>query len=411
MLILNKATEKPQYEIAEIFLKYGDAYKRQNPVSAHYRKVMHAISVCRTNYLGGHKERCDTCGYEQPVYNSCRNRHCPKCQGITARKWLVERMKEVLNIPYFHEVFTIPHGFNILVPYNEQIIYNILFKSASETLLSFGRKKFGAQIGITAILHTWGQNLSRHIHLHCIVTGGALSANKKYWISCDKEFLFDVYELSEKFRKCFCRKLRKSFNKLSFNHKAAELINPTIFERLVKEQEEKEWVVYSKKPFAGPKSVLEYMSRYTHRIALSNRRIKNISDNGEITIDYKDYKAEDESGVAPHKELQLSSEEFIRRFLQHILPENFVKIRFYGFMGGRDRKNNIAACKEILKTEVEIIKTEENFIEKEENICPCCGKGQMVKHATIYREKSLLTYLLINKQVLSSAGEYCCNFA
>ncbi len=206
-------------------------------------------------------------------------------------------MKEVLPIPYFHEVFTIPHEFNILVPYNEHIIYDILFKSVSETLLLFGRKIFGAQIGITAILHTWGQNLSRHIHLHCIVTGGALSADKKRWINCNEEFLFDVYELSKEFRKCFCRKLRRVHNRLIFKHNAAELSDPSIFETLVKEQEEKEWVVYSKKPFVGPKSVLEYMSRYTHRIALSNRRIKNISDSGEITIDYKDYRAEDESGA------------------------------------------------------------------------------------------------------------------
>lgn len=383
----NKSIEKPQYEVAEIFLKYGDDYKRRNPVCAHHRKVMRVISVCRTSYLGGHKERCDTCGYEQPVYNSCRNRHCPKCQGITARKWLAERIKEVLPIPYFHEVFTIPHEFNILVPYNEQIIYDILFKSVSETLLAFGRKKFGAQIGITAILHTWGQNLSRHIHLHCIVTGGALSADKNRWISCKEDFLFNVYELSKEFRKCFCRKLRNAYTRLTFKHKAAELSNPLIFETIVQEQEEKEWVVYSKKPFAGPKSVLEYLSRYTHRIALSNRRIKNISDNGEITIDYKDYSSEDESGIAPHKELCLSSEEFIRRFLQHILPGNFMKIRFYGFMGGRDRKNNIAACKEILKTETEIIE-KEKFIE-EENICPCCGKGKMIKQALIHLDKPL----------------------
>jgi len=400
---VDKSTDKPHNEVADIFRKYGDDYKRHRPVSGHQRKVMHAISVCRTAHLGGHKMKCEECGYEEPLYNSCRNRHCPKCQGITARKWLKARMKELLPTPYFHEVFTIPHEFNILIPYNERIVYDILFKAASETLLSFSRKEFGGRIGITAILHTWGQTLSRHIHLHCIVTGGALSLDKKRWISCGEHFLFDVHELSKEFRKRFCRKLRKAFKKLTFKHNAADLINPQIFEEFIKEQETKEWVVYSKRPFAGPKTVLEYMSRYTHRIALSNRRIKEIRDDGGIIIDYKDYRDEDKNGNPKSKELHLHCEEFIRRFLLHILPENFVKIRFYGFMGGNSRKENIAICQEFLKTVPEVSELEKEFIDKEENICPCCGKGKMIKQDIINSVEPLI--------MVRDPGRYSYNFA
>jgi len=377
--------------VADIFRDYGDEYARTHPMSKQQRKVMHDIKVCRTSFLGGHLEKCDECGHERISYNSCRNRHCPKCQGIAMRKWIAKRKSELLPIPYFHLIFTIPHAFNVLIPYNEKVIYAILFKAASQALAKLSGKYLGGSLGIIAVLHTWGQNLSLHSHLHCIVTGGALSFDKRHWIASSEEFLFDVYELSDEFRKRFCSLMKNARKKgaLSFNHKAAYLSDENAFAHLIHEQENIDWVVYCKKPFAGPDKVIEYIGRYTHRVAISNSRIKSVKE-GKITIDYKDYQDLNKNGIPKHKDMIFTAEHFIRLFMLHILPESFVKIRFYGILAGSYRNENIQHCRDLfgLPRQLSSLADENIESEKDSCICPVCGKGTMHYEGIIECEKS-----------------------
>lgn len=381
---------KPEFEIADIFREYGDTYRRTRPMSKQQRKVMYDISVCRTSLLGGHLEKCNECGFERISYNSCRNRHCPKCQGITMRKWVARRKSELLPIPYFHLVFTIPHVFNVLIAYNEALIYSILFKAASQALEKVARRHLGGTLGIIAVLHTWGQNLSLHSHLHCIVTGGVLSFDKRQWIPSSEEFLLDVHELSNEFRRRFCALMKNARKKgtLSFNHKASYLSDESTFACLIHEQENTDWVVYCKRPFAGPDKVIEYIGRYTHRVAISNSRIKSIN-NGKITIDYKDYRDLDEKGIPKHKHMILTAEKFIRLFMLHVLPVSFVKIRFYGILAGSHRKENIQLCRELLRLPKQLPSLSDDNIELEKYpcICPFCGKGTMCYEADILSKK------------------------
>jgi hypothetical protein len=340
---------------------------------------MEALASCRTSSLGGHLERCGQCGFEQPVYNSCGNRNCPTCQGKLARKWLSARLADLLNTSYFHCVFTIPDTFNVLVPYNETVIYNLLFKAASGTLKHFAKRDLGGQPGMVGVLHTWGQTLWLHPHVHFLMTGGALSDDHARWRSTGPDFLFDVYQLSADFRKRFCKLLRRA--RLVFRGDSESYADRTVFEAFVSGQEARPWIVYAKKPFSGPAQVLEYISRYTHRVAISNRRIIDVSADGEIAFTWKDYRSAPPDGPAPERIMQLGAIKFIGRFLRHILPRGFRKIRSYGILAGKNRTEKIAAAR-VLLGPAELPETSGEDTDSPE-LCPECGEGTMKPFASI----------------------------
>ncbi|MFC1582570.1 IS91 family transposase [Planctomycetota bacterium] len=348
---------------------FGAQYAENHPLSPQQRKIIHALSVCRTAALGGHLHRCTECGHEQPAYNSCRNRHCPKCQGISMRKWLNARTQELLPVPYFHVIFTLPHAFNKLVPYNEKFIYDTVFKSAAASLLRLSQQQLGGRVGILAVLHTWGQQLQRHIHLHCLVTGGALSTDRTRWIPTSDKYLFDVTKLSAVYRDMVSQRLRSGLDA----------------DALIQEQAERDWNVYCKKPFSGPQTVLEYLGRYTHRVAISNRRILDITDT-HVTFDYKDYNDTDENDVPKHKPRKLTDEEFIRRFLLHVLPHRYTRIRSYGFMAGSDRKRNLALCKQLLNASP----IDTPSLSTDPEPCPICELGILLPVMEILPQKRFL---------------------
>lgn len=377
-------------EIADIFRLYGDEYIKKYPLPAHYLKVIHDITVCRTEYLGGHIYKCDLCRYEKEVYNSCRNRHCPKCQFTTRLKWVEKRKSEILPVGYFHNVFTLPHDLNPLILRNKKVCLNLLFKAVGETLLQFGKNNIKGKIGFIAILHTWSQTLQDHFHLHCVIPSAALSKNKESIIHIGENYLFKVENLSAVFRSKYIDYLKKAYvtGKLIFPGKIEYLSNKNTFNNFVNQLWEKEWVVYSKKPFSDPETVLEYLSLYTHRVAIANHRIVSITactesrvsrgNNGKVTFKYKDRKNDNID-----EEMTLPAAEFIRRFLLHVLPEKFMKIRYYGFLGNRNRKENVRLCRELLsvdyiefseKTTLELVA---EVIGIDITICPQCKKGQM----------------------------------
>lgn len=340
-------------EIADIFREYGSAFREQFHLPAHYTKVMNLISCCRTSALGGHLEKCDNCGYKRNAYNSCRNRHCPKCQYTAKEKWLRKRKSELLPVAYYHIVFTIPDLLNRITLVNKRVMYSLLFKAASETLLTLGKdpKHLGAEIGVIAVLHTWGQNLMDHPHLHCIVTGGGLLKKEEKWVESKKSkykvFFIHINVISDLFKKKFLYYFKKAYRnkELKFAGKIEELGLPKPFQILLNELYEKKWITYCKPPFGGAEQVLEYLGRYTHRVAISNSRIKRI-ENGKIIFAWKDYREENKI-----KEMALSPVEFIRRFTLHILPEGFYKIRYYGILSSRKKKRNLDRCRELLEQE------------------------------------------------------------
>ena len=337
--------ENSKWELADIVRQFGDAYRRSHRMPLSHHRVMHAVEVCRTSYLGGHMKACSHCGYEHPVYNSCGNRHCPKCQNLAKLRWVAKRQEELLPVNYFHNVFTLPHSLNGLALYNKKLIYDVLFRSVSETLLEFGRNEIGGKIGFLSILHTWDQKMSQHIHLHCIIPAGALSGDKKSWIrSSNNDFLFSVRALSVVFRGKFLFYLRKAYvnGKLTFAGKSTEFESEGGFKTLVNDLYRKDWVVYSKRPFAGPEKALDYLGRYAFRIAISNERIKNVAG-GMVTFTYRDRKDGNRK-----KEITLPASEFIRRFLTHVLPSSYMRIRHFGFLSNRNRKVNISCVKSLL---------------------------------------------------------------
>lgn len=347
-------------------------------------RAMHAIEVCRSAALGGHRDQCDGCGHVRASYNSCRNRHCPKCQFLKKAEWIEARSKELLPIHYFHVVFTIPSELNPLVLRNQKILYNLLFRSVSETLMELGKDRIGARIGFISILHTWGQNLMDHPHIHCIVTGGGLSPDKKRWIASRKGFLIHVRVLSALFRGKFLAYLKKSYEsgKLIFPGVIAPLGEPRAFKALRRRLYQKEWVVYCKAPFNGAPGVLKYLGRYTHRIAISNDRILTLEDD-RVSFRWRDY-ADDNK----RKVMTLEASEFIRRFLLHVLPDRFVKIRHFGIVANRKRRENIALCRELLggnaiesKKDDDTPETWQERLLKVAGVdvtqCPVCQKGKM----------------------------------
>lgn len=341
-------------EVADVFRTYEkDFFARWGDVtSAHQRKAFNAIRDCRTAALGGrvqHVEECDQCGHQVILYNSCCNRSCPKCQGAARAKWLAERESEVLPVPYFHVVFTLPQKIGGLALQNAKEIYSILFRAASETLLTIAAdpQRLGAAIGFLAILHTWGQKLHLHPHLHCVVPGGGISPDGRRWIGCRKEsFFLPVKVLSARFRKLFIAYLEEAFQagRLTFHGEMAGLARPAAFEALCREAERIRWVVFAKPPFGGAEQVLKYLARYTHRVAISNRRLLSMAE-GRVSFEYKDY-----AGGNQIKVMTLEATEFIRRFLLHVVPRGFVRIRQFGFLANRARRRKLALCCALLNT-------------------------------------------------------------
>ena len=327
------AREVRQLEVADILRRYGPDYRSAHPMPANRLRAMRAIETCRTADLGGHVDECEHCGTKVISYNSCRNRHCPKCQFLKKEKWIEDREKDLLPIPYFHVVFTIPDKLNPLVLRNQEVLYGILFKAVSETLteLSKNPKHLGAEIGFTSILHTWGQNVLNHPHIHNIVTGGGLSSDGRKWKSCKNDFFVHVKVMSNLFRGKFLAYLKnlRVENKLVYPGDISHLASPGAFNALITDLYKKKWVVYCKPPFNETKDVLEYLGRYTHRIAISNHRLVKL-ENDEVSFRWRDYSDNNKVKIMP-----LKADEFIRRLLLHVLPDKFVKIRHYSLLGNR----------------------------------------------------------------------------
>ena len=366
----------------------GPAWRRANAghVSLGQLKVMSAIENCRTAALGGHVARCQDCAYTTIAYNSCRNRHCPKCQGAAAKHWLAEREAELLPVPYYHVVFTLPAQISAIAYQNKAVLYDLLFKTSAETLITIAAdpRHLGARVGVTSVLHTWGSALTHHPHVHMIVPGGGLSLDGKSWVSCRPGFFLPVRVLSRLFRRLFLQKLMAAHaaGRLSFFGDHAHLDHPQAFAAYLAPLRKIEWVVYAKRPFGGPQAVLAYLSRYTHRVAISNSRLIALDRNG-VTFKWKDYRAK---GRERAKLMTLATGEFIRRFLIHVLPGGFHRIRHYGLFAGSKRVENITRARELLNAPVP--QTEPCDADDEPQTllqpCPCCG-GRMIIIETFER--------------------------
>ena len=373
--------KKTPSELADIFRQYGERFQQTHRVSACEQKVIRAVSVCRTQALGGHLDRCDACGFERPAYNSCRNRHCPKCQSLAKARWLEKQTAELLPVGYFHLVFTLPHELNRLILANKKIVLSLLFKAVSETLLEFGRRRLGGTLGVIAVLHTWDQTLKDHFHLHCLVPAGALSLDHRRWIAARKNFLFPVKALSRVFRGKFLDRLKKTMDKGALAAADSE----------IKASGKKTWIVYAKKPFGSPQTVLDYLGRYTHRVALSNDRILKV-ENGLVTLSYRDRKDGDRK-----KTMTLEAQEFIRRFVLHVLPDGFMRIRHFGFLANRSKKQTLAQCRKLLDVVPPLPRSvnlsAEDLLLKITGIdlsrCPCCQKGTMITVADLRASSSM----------------------
>ena len=374
-------------EVADIFRRYGTAYRETHGASlcAAQRRVMRAIELCRTAALGGHVERCDRCDHQRICYNSCRDRHCPKCQSLVRAQWLEDRRSELLDTQYFHVVFTVPQPIAAIALQNKETVYNILFRAAAETLRTIAAdpEHLGAQIGFFAVLHTWGQVLSIHPHLHCVVPGGGISPDGTRWISCRPNYLLPVPVLAPLFRRLFLDYLRQAFDAgdLQFFSSLEPLRIRDAFLRHIAPCREKDWVVYAKRPFAGPEEVLKYVARYTHRVAISNNRLLDIND-GKVQFRWKDYRDSDR-----HKTMTLGANEFIRRFLLHVLPDGFQRIRYFGFLANRYRAEKLALCRQLMQMPPPTVKREANkdYRDRYEALtgislrtCPVCRCGTMV---------------------------------
>jgi hypothetical protein len=340
------SASRPALELADIVRACAEDYRTTHRLSAQQQRVLWAIENCRTAVLGGHSAACDYCGVLEVSFNSCRNRHCPKCQTVAKQRWVETQCADLLPVPYFHIVFTLPHTLNRLAQGNPKLMYKLLFRAASETLLEFGRNPrwLGGEIGITMVLHTWGQKLDQHIHVHCIVTGGALSPDGQQWLPASAGFLFPVQALSRVFRGKYLDYLAQAYRgqQLRLGGSVAALADGAAFQLFLGQLRDPDWVVYAKRPFAGPEQVLAYLGRYTHRVAISNHRLLAFQD-GEVRFRWRDYA----HGNA-QKTMTLSADEFLRRFLLHTLPHRFCRIRHYGLLGNRCRHQKLARCRLVL---------------------------------------------------------------
>ena len=375
---------RPSLEVADIFRDHGAAWRDANRghVSLGQLKAMSAIESCRTAALGGHVARCENsaCGHTAIAYNSCRNRSCPKCQGAAAREWLAEREAELLPVPYFHVVFTLPAAIAEIAYQNKAMIYNLLFKASSETLLRIAAdpKHLGARVGITSVLHTWGSAMTHHPHVHMIVPGGGISLDGKRWIRRKPSFFLPVRVLAKLFRGLMLHKLKAAHaaGTLAFFGAHAALANAKAFAAFLAPLRKTRWFVYSKRPFGGPKAVLAYLARYTHRVAISNRRLLAIDERG-VTFKVKDYRIE---GPGRYTTMTLATHEFIRRLLMHVLPKGLHRIRHYGLLAGGNRAANLARMRELLGMAAPATEAgpgdEPATPEARAKLCPCCG-GRM----------------------------------
>jgi len=382
---------RPALEVADIFRACGPAWRRAQAghLSLGQLKVMSAIERCRTATLGGHVARCEECEHIQIAYNSCRNRHCPKCQGAAAQVWLADREAELLPVPYYHVVFTLPAPIADIAYQNKAEIYAILFRATAQTLLTIAAdpKHLGARIGLTAVLHTWGSALTHHPHVHCIVPGGGLSLDGQHWVSCRPGFFLPARVLSRLFRRLVLEQLVAAHEagRLHFFADHAPLAERHAFAAYLAPLRKVEWVVYAKRPFAGPQAVLAYLSRYTHRVAIANSRLLAVDDNG-VTFTWKDYRAK---GRQRHKTMTLASDEFIRRFLIHVLPSGFHRIRHYGLFANGGRAENLARVRNLLavptpQDEPRDLGTNADEPPTHSPPCPCCG-GRMIFIETFER--------------------------
>jgi hypothetical protein len=381
---------RPALEVADIFRDHGPAWRKANAghVSLHQLKVMSAIECCRTAALGGHVARCEDCAHTTIAYNSCRNRHCPKCQGAAAKEWLAERAAELLPVPYYHVVFTLPAPIGDVAYQNKAVIYDILFKASAETMLTIAAdpKHLGARIGITSVLHTWGSALTHHPHVHMIVPGGGISDDGKRWVACRPGFFLPVRVLSRLFRRLFLNRLLAAHKagQLQFFSIHAKLANARTFAAYLAPLRKTEWVVYAKRPFGGPEAVLAYLSRYTHRVAIANSRLVAFNQNG-VTFRWKDYRIE---GPDRYKTMTLATDDFIRRFLIHVLPRGFHRIRHYGLLARPSCADNIARARELLAVPQPQSNAAAGATAEQPptptHPCPCCG-GRMVIIETFQR--------------------------
>jgi Putative transposase/Transposase zinc-binding domain len=364
-------------------------------MSLQQRRILRALTSCRTAALGGHKKQCESCGHEAIAYNSCRNRHCPKCQAAARAQWLDARAADLLEVPYFHVVFTLPEPLGPLALQNKRLLYGMLFRAASETLCTIARdrKHLGANIGFLAVLHTWGQNLHHHPHLHCVVPGGGLALDGSHWVACREQFFLPVRVLSRLFRGKFLAYLRAAFDQgtLAFHGKLETLADRRNWSHLLRDLDARDWVVYAKRPFGGPTQVLKYLARYTHRVAISNRRLVSLAD-ARVTFRWKDYAKGNHC-----RTMTLDAVEFIRRFLLHALPTGFQRIRQYGFLANRVRHEKLPLCRALLRRDKEDATLGDRVTVDEagttgvapseaaaaDESCPACRKGRMIVVAKI----------------------------
>jgi len=375
---------KKKPELADIFRLYGDDYGQSHSMSYEQMKAMHHIRVCRSAELGGHVEQCGECGFERISYNSCRDRHCPKCQTLVKEQWLNDRKAELLPCGYFHLVFTLPHDLNSIILCNKRVCLQILFTAVNETLQAFAKDpqwRLVGRLGFIAVLHTWSQTLMDHFHLHCLVPAGALSFAKDRWIPARGSYLFRIQSLEKEFNKRYLRYLEEAYRKqeLIFPGKTKTFESQQAFAQLLKSLSKATWIAYAKPPFAGPEQVLEYLGRYTHRVAISNNRIVSI-DNGKVTFTYRD-----RAGNNEIKKMTLDADEFIRRFLLHILPGGFMKIRYFGFLSHKNKKQAVALIRKLIDPDAKLPeKLKETILEMmlrltgtDISCCPECRKGKM----------------------------------
>jgi hypothetical protein len=372
---------RPRLEVADVLRRHGDAFLQRydSTLSSGQRRVLRDVAACRTATLGGHVEACDQCGHQQIAYNSCRNRHCPKCQATAAADWMEARKAELLPVEYFHVVFTLPAAFNPIALQNPRLVYGLLFQTAAETLrrVAADPKQLGAEIGFLAVLHTWGQNLQHHPHVHCVVPGGGLAPDGSRWIACRPGFFLPVRVLSRVFRGKFLALLRSAFDrgKLVFHGKLAPLADPGAFQRYLASAAKPEWVVHAKPPFGGPEQVLKYLARYTHRAAISNRRLISL-EGDEVEFLWKDY-----ADRSQRKTMTLKAVEFIRRFLLHVLPAGFVRVRHYGFLANRVCQEKLTLCRSLLAAGTVAAAPEPTVGQEtgsDATTCPVCGRGRLV---------------------------------
>jgi hypothetical protein len=384
----SEAGQAKPVTLGEVVRAALPSFAQTHRLPAHHWKVLHAIAACHTPALGGHQFRCANCGQEHFVPHSCGNRHCPTCQRLQSAQWLDKQAENLLPIPYFHVVFPLPHQLNPLIQFNQASLYSLLFSSATGTLLQFGTNNLQATLGITAVLHTWGQNLSDHYHLHCVATGGGLSLDRQSWVSLDPKWLFPVRALSVVFRAKFRDGLQELFQQgeLKFPPSVQPPADLAAFEQWFGQLCPDQWVVYTKRPFAGPQAVLAYLCRYTHRVAITNSRLQTLDLQAKtVTFDYKDYAHEGE-----HRSMTLSLEEFLCRFCLHILPPRFVKIRHYGLLANRDRPARLAQARALLGAVLPPSEEPSLTIKPVEApalVCPHCGQPTLVLLYVIPRPK------------------------